>query len=216
MTNTKLNIFGSGSLLLAFSFLLSIDANAQNCAIPPTCESLGYNKTADSCKGIPSLVCPFDKNKFYCGACDAVFTQCYGRQKLNINICKCEDYCPEGNIYKDDLLAVEDMVNRCIDMSGNMNTRAGARPGFPGCMMCKTCPADYEAVSTCPGQVTYTGKFCTIGDEQFMPKGYCVDDSQGTCVEKECKLNEYFDNGMQCACVAACDAGTVHQSHTFI
>ena len=34
----------------------------------PTCESLGYDKSADECSGLAQLKCPFDQSKYFCTA----------------------------------------------------------------------------------------------------------------------------------------------------
>lgn len=39
---------------------------AQTCAVPPTCETLGYVKLATQCEGKDSLKCPFDLSKYFC------------------------------------------------------------------------------------------------------------------------------------------------------
>ena len=46
-------------------FIFTQDVFAE-CIDIPTCESLGYTYTEEECKGIKSLVCPFDSNKFFC------------------------------------------------------------------------------------------------------------------------------------------------------
>lgn len=46
-------------------FMSITSANAQTCGTAPTCESLGYDKTAADCEGIQNLKCPFG-DKFFC------------------------------------------------------------------------------------------------------------------------------------------------------
>ncbi len=41
-------------------------ALAQNCTSSTRCAELGYKKSAADCDGMESLVCPFDKSKYYC------------------------------------------------------------------------------------------------------------------------------------------------------
>ncbi len=36
--------------------------------MPPTCEGLGYDKTASDCGGLAKLRCPFDDSKYFCTA----------------------------------------------------------------------------------------------------------------------------------------------------
>lgn len=61
-------LFGVSLIFVAFSFIN--EANAQECAIAPTCESLGYTKTEKDCAGVASLKCPFDTSKVYCTTYD--------------------------------------------------------------------------------------------------------------------------------------------------
>lgn len=52
--------------LLGAATMFSGSATAQNCTVPPTCENLGYVKTAADCDGLDTLKCPFDQSKLYC------------------------------------------------------------------------------------------------------------------------------------------------------
>ena len=47
-------------------FIMPSVVYGQNCATPPSCETLGYTKTAADCSGKTILKCPFDNNKVYC------------------------------------------------------------------------------------------------------------------------------------------------------
>ena len=47
--------------------LLSVQsAAAQVCTTPPTCDALGYTKTASECGSNPMLKCPLDQSKVFC------------------------------------------------------------------------------------------------------------------------------------------------------
>ena len=59
-------IEGASLIALAFSILNLSTAQAQNCVVPPTCESLGYTKTAADCKDKDTLKCPLDTSKLFC------------------------------------------------------------------------------------------------------------------------------------------------------
>ncbi len=59
-------ILGASLTLAAFSFLNINTVNAQSCAVAPTCESLGYTKSENDCKGHDVLKCPFDTSLVYC------------------------------------------------------------------------------------------------------------------------------------------------------
>ena len=53
--------------------LLSLQsAAAQVCTTPPTCDALGYNKTASECSGMTMLKCPLDQSKVYCPSADEI------------------------------------------------------------------------------------------------------------------------------------------------
>lgn len=56
-------------LLLAMGLLLlpgTVHAAESTCTAAPTCESLGYTQTSTECSGKTSVVCPFDKTKYFC------------------------------------------------------------------------------------------------------------------------------------------------------
>ena len=75
--NCKMTI---GAMLLLTTAFSAFSANAQTCAVPPTCESLGYDKSADECVDKAVLKCPFDENKIFCsnGIADGVAAEDYG------------------------------------------------------------------------------------------------------------------------------------------
>ena len=53
--------------------LLSVQsAAAQVCVTPPTCDALGYNKSASQCTGMTMLQCPLDQSKVYCPSADEI------------------------------------------------------------------------------------------------------------------------------------------------
>ena len=59
-----------GAMLALASFSYGKAAFATSCAIPPTCEQLGYTMKVDECGESPILRCPFalsDNNKVFCG-----------------------------------------------------------------------------------------------------------------------------------------------------
>lgn len=68
-TNLK-NIFGAGLFALAFSVGATAAAAAESCAVPPSCDSLGYTKTASDCQDMSTLKCPFDTSKVFCVSAD--------------------------------------------------------------------------------------------------------------------------------------------------
>ena len=89
-------------LLLAGAALIGLGGSAYaaiDCAVPPTCEELGYVLTEDDCDGRATLTCPFDTSKVFCDvSCEelgyvhtGIFTEClYNGTKV---------FCPFGSDY---------------------------------------------------------------------------------------------------------------------
>lgn len=65
MTDCNHKFFGASLIALAFS-VSTTPAAAQTCAVPPSCETLGFTLAATDCVGKTILKCPFDQNKIYC------------------------------------------------------------------------------------------------------------------------------------------------------
>ena len=63
--NCKMTI---GAMLLLTTAFSVAEVRAQTCVVPPTCEGLGYDKTASDCSGLAKLRCPFDDSKYFCTA----------------------------------------------------------------------------------------------------------------------------------------------------
>ena len=59
-------ILGASFAFAAFSFVNPTPANAQSCAVAPTCESLGYTKSESDCGSQDILRCPLDTSKVIC------------------------------------------------------------------------------------------------------------------------------------------------------
>ena len=54
--NCKMTI---GAMLLLTTAFSVAEVRAQTCVVPPTCEGLGYDKSASDCGGLAKLRCPF-------------------------------------------------------------------------------------------------------------------------------------------------------------
>lgn len=54
------------ALTLSAALLSATAVQAQNCAVPPSCEELGYTQTANDCIGMQTLKCPLDMTKMSC------------------------------------------------------------------------------------------------------------------------------------------------------
>lgn len=104
--SNRTQLWGVSLLVLAFSF----DANAQTCKVPPTCESMGFNKSAADCGELPTLKCPFDDSKLFCTA----YTDANGKKVAEI-----------GDIVYTDAISAEPISGRVpvgivYDLSGKM------------------------------------------------------------------------------------------------
>ncbi len=84
MTDCNPKFFGAGLIALAFS-VSTTPAAAQTCAVPPSCETLGFTLAATDCVGKTILKCPFDQNKIYCPSDDEVFQTYKLGDTLKIN-----------------------------------------------------------------------------------------------------------------------------------
>ena len=84
-------------LLMAGAALIGLGGSAYaaiDCAVPPTCDELGYAYPADWCKGLSTLKCPFDQTKVFCGEPLAPVTCTVGA--ILYNNLKCYDEAPAG------------------------------------------------------------------------------------------------------------------------
>ena len=84
-------------LLLAGAALIGLGGSAYaaiDCAVPPTCDELGYAYPADWCKGQSTLKCPFDQTKVFCGEPEEPSACTVG--SVLYNDLKCYDTPPDG------------------------------------------------------------------------------------------------------------------------
>ena len=72
------------SFMALFVFAVVSTAQAQNCATPPSCASLGYTLSAPKSIGWVCTACPFDPTKFSCTKrpCPAGTTTAYRTFKI--------------------------------------------------------------------------------------------------------------------------------------
>ena len=87
-------------LLLTGAALIGLGGSAYaaiDCAVPPTCDELGYTMTTSDCSGMATLKCPFDQTKVFCGepVLPAAVVTCTVGAVL-YNDLKCYDKAPEG------------------------------------------------------------------------------------------------------------------------
>lgn len=105
--NCKLTI---GAMLLLTTAFSVAEVRAQTCVVPPTCEGLGYDKTASDCGGLAKLRCPFDDSKYFCTA----YTDQDGNKVIEV-----------GDIVYADAISAEPLPGRIpvgivFDVSGKM------------------------------------------------------------------------------------------------
>ena len=85
-------------LLLAGAALIGLGGSAYaaiDCAVPPTCEELGFAYSSAKCDGQSTLKCPFDQTKVFCGEPAALVVTCTVGAILYDDL-KCYDEAPEG------------------------------------------------------------------------------------------------------------------------
>ena len=87
-------------LLLAGAALIGLGGSAYaaiDCAVPPTCDELGFAYSSAECDGQSTLKCPFDQTKVFCGepVLPAAVVTCTVGAVL-YNDLKCYDKAPEG------------------------------------------------------------------------------------------------------------------------
>ena len=110
-------------LLLTGAALIGLSDSAYaaiNCAVPPTCDELGYAYTADDCAGQSTLKCPFDQEKVFCGepAKPSTAVTCTVGAVLYDDL-KCYDKAPDG---KTAIAVVFDTSKRlAISLSAGVN-----------------------------------------------------------------------------------------------
>ena len=84
-------------LLLAGAALIGLGGSAYaaiDCAVPPTCEELGFAYSSAKCDGQSTLKCPFDQTKVFCGEPDNS-VECQIGSVLYDDL-KCYDKAPSG------------------------------------------------------------------------------------------------------------------------
>lgn len=171
MTSINNRILEVSTIILTF-FLIG-QVRAQTCETPPSCESLGYTKTADDCSNKVTLKCPLDESKLYCadakqsGVCSGGYSE----------IEKIIPYCTGNNA-------------RLIYDSANPNCakcqKCGSTSYFGQISGC--CPdglASYESQDDCAGGKKYNLSdsngcwTCSKCRSQYSlnPQGLCVDPS---------------------------------------
>ena len=223
------------TMLLAFSFMTT--ANAQNtidgtteggttatptCEMPPSCESLGYNKTATDCANKVTLKCPMDESKLYCadakqnGVCSEGYSEiekiipyCTGdKARLiydtkNPNCAKCQKCGTGSHLTQVAGCCSGESWDGCSYTSGNVQDANG-------CWTCSKCRQQYtlnsDGLCVDPSVITGGAVQCPSGYAKYEDIiTYCSGPSETTRMEehsstkgcytcKKCSSGYYFDN----------------------
>ena len=227
-------ILTMSTMLLAFSFMTtasaqtllntgmttSVNTATPTCEMPPSCESLGYNKTAADCANKVTLKCPMDESKLYCadakqnGVCsdgyseiEKIIPYCTGdKARLiydtkNPNCAKCQK-CGSGSHLT--------QVSGCCAGTGydGCSYENGNVKDANGCWTCSKCRNQYTLNSDglCVDPSLISGGACSSGYakyEDILP--YCTGSSETTQIVehstqkgcytcKKCSTGYYFNN----------------------
>ena len=175
--------------LLTFSFIATAGAQTlinngttesgstttPTCEMPPSCESLGYTKTADDCANKVTLKCPLDESKLYCA--DA----------------------RQNGVCSDGYSEIEKIIPYC---TGD-NARLIYDTNNPNCAKCQKCgsTAHFSQVSGCcpDGRGGDSIDGCRDHDSYGNKQKYNFQDSNGCWTCSKCR--EMYSLNSQGLCV---------------
>ena len=160
-------------LLLTGAALIGLSGSAYaaiNCAVPPTCDELGYVMTKADCSGEAMLHCPFDTTAVYC---NSSIYKCRQAGYSSTSSCGTgyeETPCPYNDSYHKCTFSAE--AQACID------------DGYLDCNILRRCSDD--KIKTMCGLTTIKKQYCKCTDR---PTAIDPTPSEKTCA----KINaEYF------------------------
>ncbi len=88
MKQLNMTVLGAVAILTPFSAL----ATTFNCSSNhPTCAQLGFNQTANECKGYKAIKCPFDQNALFCGDSTNVAANMTYNESVTCGTRDCDD-----------------------------------------------------------------------------------------------------------------------------
>ena len=203
------------TMLLTFSFMTTANAQTlisgesgggesttttQTCEMPPSCESLGYNKTAEDCANKVTLKCPMDESKLYCadakqnGVCSLGYSEiekiipyCTGDNArlvydtLNPNCAKCQKcsgsshLSPVSGCCPD--LKYNESVDGCTGSKDLYGVQKYSTQDANGCWTCSKCRSQYtlnaDGLCVDPSVIGGTGasKIYKVGDTYVDSNG---------------------------------------------
>ena len=159
-------------LLLAGAALIGLGGSAYaaiNCAVPPTCDELGYAYTADWCEDQAMLKCPFDQEKVFCGEPAAPVVTCTVGAILYDDL-KCYDGAPSGKT----AIAVVFDTSKRLAISISMYTRSipwgGHGTDISGLDNCTS--SNYTSCGT-DGQSNTQKIVSALGNSSTYAAGFC-------------------------------------------
>lgn len=226
MTNFNNRILQTSTLLLTFSFISSVSAQTltntettslpetQTCEAPPSCEVLGYTKTASDCANKVTLKCPLDEKKLYCadaklsGVCSSGYSEiekiipyCTGDNArliydtANPNCAKCQKCGSTAHFNQisgccPDVYYTQD-VDGCQNTGGYGSTTKYNFQDSSGCWTCSKCRNQYTLNSDglCVDPSIISGGACSSGYakyEDIFP--YCTGSSETTKIVEHSTL----------------------------
>ncbi|MBE6444218.1 MAG: hypothetical protein E7020_06100 [Alphaproteobacteria bacterium] len=168
-------------LLLCTALTISPSAYAAlNCAIPPTCEALGYKQTASDCAGQFMLKCPFDDNAVFCGG-----SSCSSGQLFIDGSCR-KVYTSCNNA---GLAGIEDVSNPACTLQGGDEMIYLTDGSKIDCWL-QSCDMGCD-----PGEVWYSSlSACHATVERCADEGYAtlneILDANGNLINENCRSDE--------------------------
>ena len=159
-------------LLLAGAALIGLGGSAYaaiDCAVPPTCEELGFAYSSAKCDGQSTLKCPFDQTKVFCGEPAALVVTCTVGAILYDDL-KCYDGVP----FDKTAVAVVFDTSKRLAISISMYTTdipwGGSDTDISGLDNCTV--ANYTSCGT-DGQSNTQKIVSALGNSSTYAAGFC-------------------------------------------
>ena len=203
-------------LLLAGAALIGLGGSAYaaiDCAVPPTCEELGYVLTEDDCDGRATLTCPFDTSKVFCDvSCEDLGYP--NKSENGETTCSGPTFwCPVDSNYYKCSRGETDLGDDVISLCKTLGYTKGG-PSETGNLVVQNCLAGQEKVP-CPYDSSYfrcDGEAAqlkdTCADEGYFLKGSAA---ANTCTYGHTSTGITADDGMCYRCCSASENTTGYQ-----
>ena len=155
--------------MLTTTFLLAMppvitETAAQTCAVPPTCNELGYTQKESDCSGLNMLKCPFDKSAVFCGGENCSYT------KTSLpSGCSVADSCSKnGKTY---------YADTCIQCASNYTLTSSKTCSYTPPQLENPCQGYYEDLSGY--EATYDT--CEFNGEVYYYETSCSSEACHAC-----------------------------------